>query len=83
MQRTITAWREQLAPLFDQVAARQMGDFGRIGAERKADGSLVTTCDRWSDHTISQWLQDRFPAAGMLSEEGNTRTPLAGMVLGS
>ena len=75
MQQTIAAWQEQLHPLLNCVAARQMEDFGRIGAERKADGSLITTCDRWSDHTISQWLQDHFPTTGILSEEGNTRVP--------
>lgn len=75
MERTIAAWEEQLGPLLDHVAARQMADFGRIGAERKADGSLITTCDRWSDETVSRWLQDRFPATGVLSEEGSTRVP--------
>ena len=75
MERTIAAWQEQLGPLLDQVAARQTLDFGRLGAERKADGSLVTTCDRWSDETISQWLEDRFPGTGVLSEEGSTRVP--------
>ena len=75
MQRTIAAWQEQLGTLLDHVVARQMGDFGQIGAERKADGSLITTCDRWSDQTIGQWLQDNFPGTGILSEEGNTRVP--------
>ncbi|KKZ10469.1 MAG: inositol phosphatase, partial [Candidatus Synechococcus spongiarum 142] len=75
MQRTIAAWQEQLGPLLDRVAARQMEDFGQIGAEKKADGSLITTCDRWSDHTIGQWLQEHFPTTGILSEEGNTRVP--------
>ena len=75
MERTISAWQEQLGPLLDQVAARQMEDFGQVRAERKADGSLITACDRWSDHTIGQWLQDHFPGTGVLSEEGNKQVP--------
>lgn len=75
MQKTIAAWQERLSPLLDRVAARQMADFGQIGAERKADGSLITACDRWSDETISQWLQEQFPGTGVLSEEGSTQLP--------
>ncbi|MFN9623586.1 MAG: inositol monophosphatase family protein [Cyanobacteriota bacterium] len=64
-----------LASLIDQVAARQLADFGRSTAERKPDGTLVTACDLWSDRTIVDGLGTLHPGEGILSEEGDCRLP--------
>ena len=42
----------QLDSLFELVSQRQIRDFGNISAMNKADGSLVTSCDLWSDKAI-------------------------------
>ena len=41
-----------LNSLFELVSDRQLKDFGNISASNKADGSLITSCDLWSDQTI-------------------------------
>jgi myo-inositol-1(or 4)-monophosphatase len=64
-----------LSSLIDQVAARQLLDFGRASAELKPDGTLVTACDLWSDQTIVQGLQALYPGEGILSEEGDCHLP--------
>lgn len=66
------------SPLFslvDEVAERQRRDFGRLASDLKADGSLITDCDRWSDATLAAGLAQIFPTDGLLSEEGNTIVP--------
>ena len=80
MNHTIATWKQRLGPLLSRVAARQLQDFpgstaGSIATEHKADGSLITACDRWSDHTLVETLQHVIPGAGVLSEEGNTCMP--------
>ena len=68
------------SPLFslvDQVAERQRQDFGRLASDLKADGSLITECDRWSDATLAAGLAEIFPRDGLLSEEGSTSVPEA------
>ena len=35
--------------LVDEVAKRQLQDFGQINSDIKPDGTLITECDRWSD----------------------------------
>ena len=39
----------ELDSLFELVSQRQTKDFGNISASNKADGSLLTSCDFWSD----------------------------------
>ena len=43
---------KELDSLFDLVSERQLKDFGNISASNKSDGSLITSCDLWSDKTI-------------------------------
>ena len=61
--------------LLDRVSDRQRQDFGHIGSDVKPDGSLITTCDRWSDAAIVQGLADIAPGEGVLSEEGSQTLP--------
>ena len=46
----------ELDYLFELVSQRQTKDFGNISASSKADGSLLTSCDLWSDKTIVDGL---------------------------
>lgn len=64
-----------LSALLDQVAKRQKEDFGHVTTDLKADGTLVTACDRWSDEAIVAGLQELYPGEGVLSEEGNRHLP--------
>ena len=66
---------EALGVLLDQVADRQRQDFGQLDSEAKADGSLITACDRWSDATLVEGLASLYPGEGVLSEEGSQRVP--------
>ena len=61
--------------LLDRVAERQRQDFGNISADLKPDGTLITTCDRWSDEAILSGLAEIAPGEGVLSEEGSQRVP--------
>lgn len=65
----------ELASLVDRVAERQRQDFGHMASSRKADGSLITACDRWSDRTLVEGLAQLYPGEGVLSEEGDQRVP--------
>ncbi|MEM7768885.1 MAG: inositol monophosphatase family protein [Cyanobacteria bacterium P01_A01_bin.37] len=65
-------WSDILA--FSKQATQHVGqqllrDFGTVTAGEKADGSLVTQSDRWSDDTLRQLIQQAFPEHGILSEE--------------
>lgn len=64
-----------LDALLDRVAERQRCDFGHMVSDVKADGSLITACDRWSDATIVDGLARLHPEEGVLSEEGQLRVP--------
>lgn len=66
---------DALGALIDQVAERQRLDFGELDSEAKPDGSLITACDRWSDATLVQGLQQLYPGEGVLSEEGSQSVP--------
>ncbi len=66
---------EPLGALLDQVADRQRQDFGQLDSEAKADGSLITACDRWSDAALVEGLARLYPGEGVLSEEGSQRVP--------
>ena len=64
-----------LNSLFELVSDRQLKDFGNISASNKADGSLITSCDLWSDETIVDALSAIAPNEGVLSEEGGKLVP--------
>ena len=61
--------------LFELVSDRQLRDFGNISASNKSDGSLITSCDLWSDKTIVEGLSKIAPNEGVLSEEGGKLVP--------
>ncbi len=61
--------------LIDLVAQRQLIDFGNIISDIKADGTLITSCDRWSDATIVKGLSTITSKEGVLSEEGCQKVP--------
>jgi len=65
----------ELDYLFELVSQRQTKDFGNISASNKADGSLLTSCDLWSDKTIVDGLASITPGEGVLSEEGHKFIP--------
>ena len=65
----------ELDSLFELVSERQIKDFGNISASNKADGSLITSCDLWSDKTIVNGLASIAPEEGVLSEEGGKSIP--------
>tara|TARA_B100001029_G_scaffold114751_1_gene94943 strand:- start:712 stop:1512 length:801 start_codon:yes stop_codon:yes gene_type:complete len=65
----------ELDSLFELVCKRQIKDFGNISASNKADGSLITSCDLWSDKTIVDGLAAIAPDEGVLSEEGEKCIP--------
>ena len=65
----------ELDSLFELVSQRQIMDFGNISASNKADGSLLTSCDLWSDQTIVEGLAEIAPGEGVLSEEGSKLIP--------
>ena len=65
----------ELDSLFELVSQRQIKDFGNISASNKADGSLITSCDLWSDKTIVDGLANIAPDEGVLSEEGEKSIP--------
>ena len=60
-----------LHALVDRVAERQRADFGHMVSDLKADGTLITACDRWSDAALVGGLAELFPQDGVLSEEGD------------
>ena len=65
----------ELDSLFELVSQRQIKDFGNISASNKEDGSLITSCDLWSDKTIVDGLASIAPDEGVLSEEGGKSIP--------
>ena len=65
----------KLNDLFEIVSQRQKEDFGNISASNKSDGSLITSCDLWSDKTIVDGLASIAPNEGVLSEEGRKSIP--------
>ena len=65
----------ELDSLFKEVSKRQIKDFGNISASNKSDGSLITSCDLWSDKRIVDGLAAIAPDEGVLSEEGGKLIP--------
>ncbi len=66
---------KDLDSLFELVSDRQLQDFGNISASNKSDGSLITSCDLWSDKKIVEALSIIAPNEGVLSEEGGKIVP--------
>ena len=66
---------KDLDSLFELVSDRQLRDFGNISASNKSDGSLITSCDLWSDKKIEEALSIIAPNEGVLSEEGAKLVP--------
>ena len=63
-----------------EVAARAgavaLSHFGRdLTVERKGDGSPVTIADRAAEAAARAWIVERFPADGVLGEEGGALRP--------
>ncbi|MFH1680415.1 MAG: inositol monophosphatase family protein [Candidatus Eisenbacteria bacterium] len=63
--------REFAACATAEVGERLLRDFGRVSADRKADGTLVTAADRWADETLGARVRRAFPGHQVLSEEGD------------
>ena len=59
----------------ERIGSRLVADFGKLDAVRKADGTLVTEADRWSDREIRQAIATTFPDHGVLTEETEHRLP--------
>jgi myo-inositol-1(or 4)-monophosphatase len=53
----------------ERVAEKLIGDFGKLQAIRKPDGSLVTQADKWADQEIRRSIAAKFPYHGALTEE--------------
>ena len=62
----------ELDSLFELVSQRQIKDFGNISASNKADGSLLTSCDLWSDKTIVDGLASIAPGEAYLVKKGKS-----------
>ncbi len=52
-----------------RVGDRLVADFGKLEATKKADGTLVTKADKWSDREIRDAIAAKFPTHGLLTEE--------------
>ncbi len=53
----------------EQVGDRLVADFGKLQATNKADGTLVTAADRWSDGELRSLIARTFQDHGVLPEE--------------
>ena len=65
-------WDEVLTfstEICQRIGEELIGQFGKLQAVRKDDGSLVTEADQWSDAEIRQAIAETFPEHGVLSEE--------------
>tara|TARA_Y100001968_G_scaffold331174_1_gene385000 strand:+ start:1091 stop:1909 length:819 start_codon:yes stop_codon:yes gene_type:complete len=62
--------------LINEVSAKQLNDFGKITSDIKSDGTLITSCDKWSDERIVKSLEKiTDKKEGVLSEEGCKTVP--------
>ena len=62
--------------LIDEVGKKQLKDFGEINSDIKADGTLITECDKWSDTKIvNELTRITNNKEGILSEEGSKKVP--------
>lgn len=51
------------------IGEKLLEDFGKLQAEHKADGSLLTQADLWADEKIRMAIAHCFPTHGVLTEE--------------
>ncbi|MEO1427544.1 MAG: inositol monophosphatase family protein [Cyanobacteria bacterium J06633_8] len=58
-----------------RVGKQLMEYFGKVQADNKADGSLVTKADKWADNEIREAIFAQFPNHGVLSEENDNVFP--------
>ena len=65
----------EVARIAGTVAARHFGK--RIAVNLKADGSPVTAADREAEQRARSWIEERFPADGILGEEFGLARPEA------
>lgn len=63
-----------------RVGTQLLREFSQVQQEQKADGSLVTTGDRWANQELTTAIQQTFPDHGILSEEGNHIFPVTDWV---
>ncbi|KGG13280.1 MULTISPECIES: inositol monophosphatase family protein [Prochlorococcus] len=67
---------KEINEMVDKVVIRQLNDFGQISTELKKDGTLITSCDRWSDEFIVREItRITSNQEGVLSEEGSKIVP--------
>ncbi|MBF2066020.1 MAG: inositol monophosphatase family protein [Calothrix sp. C42_A2020_038] len=59
----------------EKVGSQLLQDFGKVQAEEKADGSLVTQSDKWADQIIRDAIVANFNGYGILTEEGDKVFP--------
>jgi myo-inositol-1(or 4)-monophosphatase len=52
-----------------QIGSQLINDFGKLQAELKEDGTLVTQADKWADAQIRSAIAATFPDHGILTEE--------------
>ena len=65
-------WTEVLnfcQTITNRIGTQLITDFGKLQPTRKADGTLVTKADRWSDQEIREAIAAKFPEHGILTEE--------------
>lgn len=65
----------EIENLINDIAKRQLKDFGNIISDTKPDGTLITECDRWSDRSIVDGISKITNSEGVLSEEGSQKVP--------
>lgn len=51
------------------IATELVTKFAKVAATHKADGTLVTQADQWTDQELRDRLAERFPEHGVLTEE--------------
>ena len=67
---------EAVGEVATRAAAVAFSHYGRdIAVERKGDGSPVTIADRAAEEAARAWIAERFPADGILGEEGGASRP--------
>jgi histidinol phosphatase-like enzyme (inositol monophosphatase family) len=74
---TDSSW-EAVGEVAARAGAVALAHFGRgLAVERKGDGSPVTIADRAAEEAARAWIAERFPADGILGEEGGAIRPEA------
>ncbi|MCJ8283286.1 MAG: inositol monophosphatase, partial [Rivularia sp. ALOHA_DT_140] len=58
-----------------RVGKQLMEYFGKVQADNKADGSLVTKADKLADNEIIKAIKSQFTNHGVLSEENDKIFP--------